>query len=612
MMDIYSKLLQRIPLFRHCTEDEISHLRSIGRTTRVARGRNIDLKGVNSLNIVVNGMFEIEALGRNDILYLAPGSFFGVIPFTNNIHRGMVKALADSTLLCFEKEDILKFFLIYYKALRGYLRTVQKMGFDISDIGDRYFGQERKVVTVYSRSRQAGKSLFAAIAGTALSKKGRTVILDLSYGGESLFTLFDVKITSPLSHKQVDGSSAEEQVINRIERAGENLDLVNVAFGSKVRVEPDILSPLLFVLSKEYRYIIMDVSDVDDVLRDRAFALSDVIFSILKNKKTPSRLYDLFDGRLDEAQRVYYVLNEYHCGPVSDYTGGYVLEKMDLGGEAGVSGSIRKIIDAGNERIERMMAPVTTARKGLVVESLYFDAVFLSGFFSNLFRNGARFDVIYTSSLSFIMLALYQNSANEAEFKKAVSSFFSEDKINRLLDITFPDDYVFKNSLIEKTARDLCGETRLEMFSLSPVALLNREGEDKRQIMSTGYLRDIFSASFLVYPVFESMSIYGRSYSSGFPGQRAAVQDLFRTDISEISHVAVQNNRSFSLKKGRVLPFYTKYVSFLENAGSEDDKINMLADSSYMIEVPDKALDMNDIFSETEKASAGFFEKISG
>ena len=608
-MDSISTILQRIPLFRHCTEEEVAYLRSISKTIQVQKGHSFDLKTINALNIIVTGMFEIDALGKNDILYLAQGSFFGIIPFTDNVHRGKVKAVADSTLLFFDKEELLKFFLIYYKALRGYLRAARKLGFTVTDVGSKYFGEQKKVITVFSKSRKAGKSLFSALIGSALSKKGKTIILDLSYSGDSLFTIFDAKITSPLSHKQVNGPSSEEQVFDRIERVDDDLHLVNVSFGSKVRVEPDILSPLLFVLSREYKYIVMDVSDIDESLRNKAFALSDIIYALLKNKKDTSSCHRIFDKELDEAQRIYYILNEFYSGKVRNFTGGFIFEKLELKSDDRIYPQLSDIIESGSPAFSAMIDPVYVNRRALVIESLYFDAVFLSGFFSALSKSGVHYDAIYTSSLSYIMLALFQLSQGEAEFKKNVSSIFTEDRINRFLEITFPGEYVFKNNNIVKTAQDLCGNTRLEMFSTSPVALLSRDKDDKRRIMSTGFLKDIFSASFMVYPLFESINIAQEEYSSGFPSFRVSVEDLFRTDSADITYVAVQNNRNVLLKKDRVLPFYRKYVTYLEGSAYNADKINTLADTSHILPVTQKNLDMNEIFSETEKASEVFFAK---
>ena len=147
----------------------------------------------------------------------------------------------------------------------------------------------------YSSLPGAGKSLLASLMGVSLKGAGKTVILDLSYAGNSVFNFFEKKITAPLSHRAEDGPSFEEIIRGRIEPVDEGLDLVNVAFGSKVKVNPDILSPLLFMLSKEYRFIVIDCGDDDPGLRDRVIGLSDRVFTLVKNRKDIRSLHEVFD-----------------------------------------------------------------------------------------------------------------------------------------------------------------------------------------------------------------------------------------------------------------------------------------------------------------------------
>ena len=606
-MDIFKSILNSVPLFRHCTHGEISHLLTIAQSVMIPRGHSLDLTKIRSFNVVISGMFEIEALGNTDMMYFAPGSFFGVLPFTSNMHRGRVKAVTDSTLLQFQSEDIVKFFLMYYKALRGYLRAVESMGFNISDVSRVYFGEQKKVVSVYSERKRSGRSLFASMLGTALQGSGKTIILDMSYSGNSIFSIFEKKVTSALSHKLMNGPSVDELVKDRIEKVDDALDLINVSFGSKVKVEPDIISPLLCVLSRDYTYIIIDISNADRELRDKAFSLSDIVFSVVNNKKELEKLHGVFDVTLNESQRIYYILNEYTAGTVRDFSGGYVFESYRFNGETPLYEQIRNIIREKESSFNNFLTLVSAKRKALVLESLNFDAVFFSGFLSNLAAGDLQYDIMYSSSLSFVMLALLHVSADVNDFKKKIVSFFSEDKINRLLDITFPDEYVFKKNLIEKYAMELCGNTRLEMFTSMPVALLCRDHDQGKELFSTGYLKEVFAASFSMSPVFESVKIGGKAYSSGFPHACAAVEDLFRTDAQEITYVAVQNSEVLSLKKGRILPFYQKFVHYFENS-SRSEKINMLANKSYIINVAAKDLDLKKIISSTEESTSDFFK----
>ena len=137
-MDIVRKLLRDIPLFRHCSDDEIGHLQKIARLASVKKGQKFDLKKTTSLNVVVYGLFEIETFAGSDVVHCAAGSFFGAIPLTGNRQRGTVRAMVDSSLLIMNEEDIYRFFLLSFKGLRGYQRAIRRAGFDISSAGEEF------------------------------------------------------------------------------------------------------------------------------------------------------------------------------------------------------------------------------------------------------------------------------------------------------------------------------------------------------------------------------------------------------------------------------------------------------------------------------------------
>src|SRR5208337_4260141 len=118
-MDYTKKLLKNIPFLKHLNRDEIDYFFKSGRFTSVRRGQLVDVKKSNSVNVVIDGIFEIEASGNRDIVYLAPGSFFGFLPFVETRKKGNVRALVDSRIFLIHEDDIYRFFLIHHKALRG-------------------------------------------------------------------------------------------------------------------------------------------------------------------------------------------------------------------------------------------------------------------------------------------------------------------------------------------------------------------------------------------------------------------------------------------------------------------------------------------------------------
>src|SRR3990172_3473804 len=259
-MNMTGKILIALPFFSHSVADEIEGLQKIGKTSSVKKGDEFDLKKVDSFNVIVSGAFGIESSGKNDTVYLKPGSFFGPLPFTENRPAGRIRALVDSTLFVFGIEDLYKFFLVSYKFLRGYLKIITRMGYSLSEVGRKYSGGKSKIITVYSRSHQSGKSFLSSLIALSLKKDAKTVVLDMSISADSIFNFFEKKITAPLSQRSGEEKGFEGILNEWIVPVNENLDLINIAFGSKVKVNPDIVSPLLFILSKEYRYVVIDCS----------------------------------------------------------------------------------------------------------------------------------------------------------------------------------------------------------------------------------------------------------------------------------------------------------------------------------------------------------------
>lgn len=607
-MNAISNILSSIPLFRHCLEDEIAALQKIGKLASVRKGHQFDLKKINAFNVVVGGVFEIESMGKTDVVHLAPGSFFGAIPFTGNRQTGKIRALVDSTLLMFRAEDMYRFFLMSYKCLRGYLKIAARLGFDISDVGKKYFSGNSKIITVYGPAPGSGKTLLASLLAHALGKDGKTVLLDVSSAGNSLFNVFEKKITIPLAQRAGDDPSLDRIIGEWTVPVDDNLHLLNIAFGSKVRVNPEILSPLLFMLSKEYRYIVLDCPDDDAQLRDRVFGLSDLIFAIVKNRKDVRPLYELFDTRIREGQRVSYVINEQYAGTVHDCSGGIVLPALGTDAPAGEFDRIRRLSDGG--AVAPMLSLVRDRRRALVFETNLLLALCFGGFLDSLHGKEKRFDLYYGSAYSYIILSLYLLSGGRSEFRKRIGQFFSDDRINKLIDITFPTEYVFKNSLVMKHAAELCGDARIEMFRDLPVAMLGQDGSSARRLFSTGYLRDAMAASFCLYPVFEQIRVNGQPFNSGFPDFRVRVEDLFRVDVDETVYVSIENSAALNYREGTMNRFFGTYLEFAGER-TADDKVSDLSDTSIVLEVSERDISIDRIMDDSRELSDRLLKELS-
>ncbi len=557
-MDFIDHILSDIPLFRHCRDEEIGRLRGAGRVVNLKQGKLFDPGRENSLGVVIAGLFEMEAPGRGEVVCMAPGSFFGDIPFTQNRHRGRVRALVDSSLFVFEVESVYRFFLNSYKAMRGYLRAVGAMGFEPSSLGKKYGGRAARVITVFSREDGAGKSLLASFLGLCCAREEKTIVLDVSYTGDSVFNIFEKKITTAVSQKDEENLAADSFINERTEAVDDRLSLMNIAFGSRVRVNPDILSPIIFALSREYRFIVIDLSGSDAALCDRVFDLSDVIFPIVTRPKERRALYPLLDAGLREGQRVLYTLNAFHARSARSFEGGIILEDLGITKKVPAHESLRGRIDGDNAA--EFMEFIRGRKRGMVLETKLADSVAYAGFLAAFQRAGGKADLLYSSGMSYCMAALFALNENEDSFLQAVLAFFSEERINAMLDITFPDAFIIKSAGAARHARELTGGARIEMFRSLPAAMLADEPGEGVRVFSTGGLAECIAASLMLAPVCESVQIAGGLYHSGFPRRRVRPEDLLRTDVDEILSISVRNRGRLRFREKRVLRFYDRYL----------------------------------------------------
>ncbi len=556
-MDYITQIIESIPIFRHCTDDEIAYLKNISRVSSVKKGQEIDIKKLNSLNIIAEGIFESEMLGKKEMLYLSPGSFFGEIPFSENKNRGVIKAVAESRLIHLGGEDLYKFFLLYYKALRGYIRIIDKLGFDISGMAMDHLSNRTRIITVFSMMRDSGKTILSACMAQSLSGSDKTIILDMTTDGNSIFNIFEKDIPPAISQKQ-SSSAPSEEIFDKIIEVNENLSLLNITHGSMVNANPDILSPILFLLSKKYKYVIIDLANSNNEIRDKALELSDVILPLLKRTRDMELLYGLLDDKITQGQRIYYVLNKHFSPHTDNLEGGYILNDIKVLENDNL---LQKISEQRNDDgIHGITENIISKKQGLVLDSALHKSVLFTGLMTAVWGSDTKIDVIYTSSYNLIIASLFLLCKDINEFKKWIIRIFSTDRFKSILDVTFPDKYIFKTDKVFKLADEIAGNARIEFLKILAITLAADE-KQKRRLFSTGYFRDIIAASIAMFPLFEPVEISNKYYTSGFPLHYARAQDLLRNDVDVIIHATFSRQKP-ARNEGRI-GFYNNYVDYM-------------------------------------------------
>ena len=553
-MNTITSILDSIPLLRHCTDGELTSLASLCRISSVKRAQVIDLKKINALNIIQSGVFELEFSGKRDHIFLTPGSFFGDFPFTDIRNRGTVRAVSEGSIIHLNSDDLYKFFFMNYKSLRGYVRSLEALGMEVSPVGKSHFTNKSSIVTVFSHVDGSGKSLLSSALALSLADKDKTVLLDMSYAGTSVYNYLNRKITPALSQKQEQSSTPEELISQRIEKISDNLSLLNVLHGAKVKANTSIISPLLLVLSKIFKYIVIDLSNSDMEIRDGVFNVSDTVIGILKKIKERSTISDIFDERLTQGQRVIYLLNRYFRDN-SPFEGGYMWDTID----ASIVEDAYDSYEALKSSIPDVIPTIITSPKNaLVLPSGPRDGFTAGGVFLELIRSRPAFDMFYTTFMGFSSLAAYLFAENDEDYKKLLLKIFSAEMIKSQMDITFPREYIFKNSKIQKAANDMTHGARIEFFKVSPMLAVSGMDETRR-IFSTGQLADLLTVSRIVYPFFEECRITGIPYESGFPRSICRPEDMYRMNTTTTVLVST-SFKNDSWGSDGLLPFYKKFL----------------------------------------------------
>ncbi len=561
-------ILQNIPFFNHLTDIEIQTLCAIAKTKSVAKNEKIDIKKIDSFGVVVDGIFELGQRIRGDKLYLAPGSFFGEIPFAVSHHAGIIKAVKDSVIILINPEEMYKALLSSYKGLKGYLRNIKGNGFDIIDSGNDFLKQKSKVITVFGQFHNSGNSMLASLFGLILSGRDSVVILDASYGGNSIFNIFQKELPPAVSQKSEKGGPNDKFILDRLVNISEKLSLLNISSGSKIKINPDILSPIIFILSRKYKYIIIDHSDYRKDFTNRILEISDIVFPVIKNIKDKSILHNILDSDLKDGQRVYYILNRFYEKNIGTFEGGYILEDLVLSRKDNILTDLKSILESNKPKVfDELTELITRERTGLTIQTNLTNSVFLAGFFSSLYEKDIKIDTIYSSSWSYIITLLYILSGDQDTFESNFYKLFAEEKIKSFLEVTFPDEYVYKNGRINNFAGELAGDKRIEHYSMLPTAMLAEHAGQKsgsHRMFSSGFVRDLFTGSFLL-DIFEPANIADNFYYSGYPSNYVKPEDLLRTDIEKIRSVSINNKKKLDFGEKKISKFFKGYTDRLNS-----------------------------------------------
>ncbi len=582
--------IRSVPFLGHLSSEEILYLEQHGDVLRFGSNQSVDLKSMKSLCIVVSGMFEIESPGNADIVYLSRGSSFGAIPFCDYKRRGRVRALVDSEIIMLREEVLFRLFLKSYRAMRGFVRILDRSGFPLSSTGKSYLASKSKVVACVSDEAGAGKSLGTSLLGLKFSQSERTIILDTAYEGKSIFQFFEKDQPLPISQRPEDLEVGEKFIRDRIVEVDDNLSILNICHDSLVAVDPEI-----FNISRDYSIVLVDVTSRDRVMREHVLNRSDYVINFIK-KDFRVNQSSFLDRELSEGQRVLNIRNDFFVKSSAAFSGGYILEaNRDYSNLSSFDNL--KIFSQGSfcSDVEKIML---SPKRAFVFESAQHESIFYTGFLSLLAESGIEFDWLYSSSYSFILIALMLLLETK-DLKNEFSRFFSTNFVRKMVRASFPDKYLYGISKFTKYAREISGGKRVEMFRSIGMCKLCDNGYEK--IFSSGDFSVLMSASFSLAPLFQSVNIGGRSFASGYPASQALPLECFRTIADEIISLELGNRRDLVIEG-------INYPEIFKNVLSQNNlvfhkKDNLYSDRKFILEVSEKEFNFDRIFFSSQKSS---------
>ncbi len=597
------RIIRQTPFFKHLIDEELSALLNIARPINIPKGGIVHCDS-HSLYIVKKGIFEIQKHAES--IYLSPSSFFGELPFCEK-GSGIVRAVSDAVVYELKDTDLYQFMGSNFKALRGYLRVADFYGFSLSDAGKKLNKNKTQIITVFSTERHCGKTTVALTAATLLSFNKKTILLDASYDGISVFDMCGKQLLPPLSQKSPDEVTGQKFIEQRIEKVSETMDILNVAFGSKVRINPDIINPLLFYLSFEYSYIVVDCSNIDVPLRDTILYNTDIVIELINNKSIP-KMRVLNDSLLTQGQQIIHIVNRHFEKAVKIDNPHEDFDTISIQSDETVFQAVLRT----KLQHDRIFHKILSDRKALVLASGMYETLFYAGIFEALRDSENTPDIIYTTGIPYALLIAFMHSDSLKEYKKLILSYFSDDKLHAMLDVSFPEKYLFKNDPLKNFSSSLCDSQRLEYYDILPYTMLF--SNNSTRMFSTGDMRNIVAASIAFLPMFEGVSIHNQEYHASFPLYHSIPETLLRTHIQQIFYIS--NNMMFNpiSLKSKVFGIFRKFVDFLpycylyacDNGAVCNKEFTLqLPDVTSLDELIEKSFDNAENFADIMKKMTG-------
>lgn len=456
----YKDIIRNNNFFSHFSNDHLDEIIGNSEIISLEYNESIHIKNDDSLYFIISGLItEQDNIGRVNSVFYSNGSSLGALPFSLNKCNITLKSIDKSKILKIRNKTILNTFLNDFRLFQAYVKSLNETCTALNKTAEIYNKVNTKIITVFSDKEKTGKTTFASSLGLKLSQNYKTLLIDLSYKGKSVFECFNKIIHPPLSIKEQNSNGIDFK--NSIESINENLDLLNLLNTSNIKFSPKILSPLLFKLALKYNRIIIDCgfNKSEEVIE--IFNQSSVIINIDNEK---NKNYRIIDDNVNRFQKVINIefLEEFKNNNNNNFI---KLNKVYIKDE---NITVIKTI-SDSDTMQNVVDRINMRNKVLYLLNRSPEAIFYKHY---LDKNEilSNYDIIYAEGYSLLIVSIYLLSKiKNISFKKNIINAFKLERINSLLTPIFPESAIFTNEKFLKYNNELFRNNRNQFSNLSVI-----------------------------------------------------------------------------------------------------------------------------------------------
>ncbi len=524
-------IVGQLPLFVGLSHEESLLVAGSSLLTEYKKGETIYAYGdaADAFYCVVTGrvkVFLIRSGGTEEVLeYLTRGKYFGILSLlTGEPHSVTAKAVNDSVLLKIRKEQFEK---MMEKIPRIALHVSQTLSRRLrrKDVPEKRIF-ESTIIAVRGCAENIGATTYAVNLATALTiETKKNVVM--------------VAVTAPGRHAaKPSGAHAadkpvlldspffrEDEVASAIVQNATGLGMINILFSSHDAARIKALISLLSYLTREYHFIVVDLSTHMGSAAIEIAKQSDFVHIITSQDHAGLDSAAKIAGELGAQGgvgelKVKVITAEYGPGPhvpadarmqiIGRSIFATLPDIKDGHADSGSPDGPRILSDPQctySRAIRRIARQMGDALVGLALGSGAALGLAHIGVVRILEREGIPIDIVVGTSMGALIGGLWASGMNADAIEKALSRYRSKLETIKLMDFTFPRRGIIKGNIVRNFLRAQFGRKTFYDLKLPFKAVACDIQTRQEVVIETGLLADAVLASISIPGVFEPVKM---------------------------------------------------------------------------------------------------------